>query len=114
MSTSKVDETSRTAYRGTVRRERSLGEFECYNSQVHLRRSDIDAMQVVCAWCDRVIVEAPEELGVSHGICEKCVEEVFPEAGDENPDARNPRPVGPTRGSQSISPKGETSISRSR
>ncbi|MEI7958146.1 MAG: hypothetical protein WCI40_03490 [Verrucomicrobiota bacterium] len=32
-------------------------------------------MNVVCAWCKKVIRDSPEEI-VSHGICEKCEKRV--------------------------------------
>ena len=31
-------------------------------------------LAVVCAWCNRVVVEAPEGAGVTHTICPSCVD----------------------------------------
>lgn len=29
-------------------------------------------MRVICAWCRRVLVDAPESNGISHGVCLDC------------------------------------------
>jgi hypothetical protein len=33
-------------------------------------------IKVVCAWCDKVIKDAPEGAVVSHGICPECFRKV--------------------------------------
>jgi hypothetical protein len=32
---------------------------------------------VVCAWCNRVITTAPAGAGVSHTICQSCLDVTF-------------------------------------
>jgi hypothetical protein len=31
-------------------------------------------LAVVCAWCNRVVIEAPAGAGVSHTICPSCTD----------------------------------------
>ncbi len=33
--------------------------------------------EVVCAWCKKKLKDAPEISGTSHGICQKCKDEMM-------------------------------------
>lgn len=37
-------------------------------------------MRVICAWCNKVLIEGDEKLGISHGICQSCKDIVEEEA----------------------------------
>jgi hypothetical protein len=40
-------------------------------------------IQVVCAWCQKLMGEKPGDGGVSHGICEGCFAKVSLEVAEE-------------------------------
>ena len=48
-----------------------------------------------CAWCGQEIGACPpfDKTDVTHGMCRRCAEEVFPETNTEFfPDAPGPKP----------------------
>ena len=43
-------------------------------------------MKRICAWCKESMGEiAPEQPGITHGICEECKKKILAEAGGQDP-----------------------------
>ena len=43
----------------------------------------LENIKVECSWCKCIIKEGHEHLGISHGICEICHNEIMEELHDE-------------------------------
>ena len=44
-------------------------------------------VKLVCAWCDKVLKEGPED-NVSHGICQECRDKMYADMGVTPPEKR--------------------------